>query len=208
MGALVALIAIVFFALNALEPRTHNEGAPETPQVEATAPTDTVKAGYLTFDTPGLQQDTPYLVYEEPGKPALTARLIMDAMSSCSAGQGATPCIAMSVQWSTVFGGKRAIVEGNAAEDGSILVRKLRIIAEGEPVLLNEPGRSFMSWPHAVSLIESCSVAMVMQTHALDVQLTLKDGRELVAVEPVIDEVFQVVQRSTPACGQIPVATE
>lgn len=215
--ASIAIIAALLLALSALMAPggaapgwsliIDESGEPREVDIEAAAPTDVVKVGYLTFDTPGLAQDTMYLVYEEPGKPALTAELVMDEMSVCGSQSGATPCMAMSITFSTAFAGKRALVEGNMQGD-AILVRKLFIVEGGMEPLVYEPGRRYISWPHAVRLIEECRVEMIMQTHALDVGLTLEDGIVLYAIEPTIDEVFRVHQGTGSRCGQIPVATE
>lgn len=195
-----ALILLAFFAYRSRQ-------APPIPEFSE-QPTDIVKIGNLVFDNPGLRQDTPYLVYEEPGKPALTAELVMDAESVCSAGTGSAPCMAMSVQWSVAFKGKRAIVEGFKDGDDKIIVRKLRVLEEGQPALPYDPGHVFIPWPKAVSLIENCSVDMVTQTHSLDIYLSLKNGKEVVTVEPTIDEVFKVVTEAQKTCGSYPVATE
>lgn len=131
----------------------------------------------------------------------------MDELSVCSASNGAVPCMAMSVTLDVPFHGKRARVEGIQSEAG-IVLRKLQVIPDGQLALEIDPGDVFISWPHAMSLIKNCEVEMLMQTHALDVYLNLKDGKRVRAVEPVIDEVFSVYDESIAKCGNIPVATE
>lgn len=49
---------------------------------------------------------------------------------------------------------------------------------------------------------------MAVQTHELEVYLTLRDGSRVVAREPMIDEVFRVLDGTRPTCGTIPIATE
>ena len=204
--ALIALAALAagwwYFQPDPVEP-------PQTIDVEesVSAPTDFVKVGNITVNSPGNVQGEMYLVYEEPGAPALTKRLELDPLSICAASNGATPCIAMSVTYDVPFGGKRAVVEGIVKGD-SVLVRKLNILAEGEEPLLNAPGSIFISWPAAVTLIEACQIEMVMQTHALDVYLTLKSGGRVRAVEPTIDTMFTIVDNASARCGAIPIATE
>ena len=51
-------------------------------------------------------------------------------------------------------------------------------------------------------------MTVVMQTHALKVYLTLKDGRTLLSIEPAIDEVMKVIQSCGDPCKNILVATE
>ncbi len=184
------------------------EPAPEiVPEESVSAPTDFVKAGNITVNSPGNAQGEMYLVYEEPGSPALTKKLELDPLSICAAPNGATPCVAMSVTYDVVFGGKRAVVEGIEKGD-SILVRKLNILEDGDEPMLNSPGSIFISWPAAVTLIEACQVEMVMLTHSLDVYLTLKNDVKVRAVEPTIDTMFSIVEGASERCGAIPVATE
>ena len=117
-------------------------------------------------------------------------------------------CVAMSITFDMPFNNKQALVEGNKDGDGSIRVKKIRVLAEGEDVRAYEPGDRFIAWIQAVRLFESCHVRMATQTHVLDVYLTLSDGQEVRTVEPVIDEVFAVINRTREKCGTFPVATE
>jgi len=133
--------------------------------------------------------------------------LYIDELSICSSATGAIPCVAMSISFDVAFGGKKAVVEGIQREDG-ILLRKLYILSENETAGLPELGSIFISWPQAVSLIEGCSVEMIMQTHTLDVYLTLENDVKVRTIQPVIDEVFGIYNGSISKCGNIPVATE
>ena len=171
-------------------------------------PTDFVQVGTLMVDSPAAQQGTIQFAYGEPGAPTTTKRLVLDELSVCATATGALPCVAMSVTFDAPFDGRRAIVEGIEQPDGAVLARKLRRLEEGESGLPPAPGSVFISWPQAVSLIEGCAVEMAVQAHSLSVSLALKDGRRFVAVEPIIDEVFQVTQRAQPSCGDIVIATE
>ena len=63
-------------------------------------------------------------------------------------------------------------------------------------------------WVQAVSMILNGEVTQVMQTHDLEVYLTLKDGRILHSIEPQIDEVMKVIQSCGDPCSKILVATE
>ncbi|RJQ36155.1 hypothetical protein C4552_04325 [Candidatus Parcubacteria bacterium] len=170
-------------------------------------PTDFAEAGVVVFNNPGLKPDTPYLIYEEPGKPALSVQLILDATSACAAPDGAAPCMAISTSLEAGFGGKRATVEG-ISNDGAVLVRKLWVLDENETPRLPAPGDTFISWTQARELIRGCHATFVMQTHTLDVYITLPDERTVRAVEPAIDEVFRALADVRDACGPIPVATE
>lgn len=177
-----------------------------TSEITYSAPTDFVEIGTLTFNTPGQEEDVPYLMYEEPGLPARSMKLVFDPLSACMVEWSAAPCVAMSVTLDVPFNGKRAVVEGILDQD-TVLVRKLQILREGAPETLWRPGSIFISWPDAVRLIEACQPEALMQSHRLDVYLTL-DDKEVRAVEPVIDEVFRIVERTEDTCGSIPLATE
>jgi|SRR3989344_7594907 len=63
-------------------------------------------------------------------------------------------------------------------------------------------------WAEAMSLIEECRVEGIMQTHALQVSLTLKTGLRLGSLEPKIDDVIEAVRKAEPQCGNISMATE
>jgi len=201
--AVLVVLVVGFFILNSY---IYNKKQGDTPEIPKSEPTDFAEAGVITVNNPGQAQGTIYLIYEKPGAPALSKELVLDAMSVCAAPGGATPCVAMSITFDAVFAGKQAVVEGT--EDGDkVLVRKLRILAEGEEARFAEPGSTFISWYWATELIRKCEIESVMQTHALDVYLTLKNGERVRAVEPLIDEVFKVLQE-VGNCGGIPLATE
>jgi hypothetical protein len=176
------------------------------PVIEGTEPTDFVAVGTIVAPAPTSGQTTMTLSYEKDGEPA-SALLLFDAVSMCVGQSGGVPCQAMSVTFDIPFGGRRVIVEGNEVKDG-ILVRKLYRLQEGEPELLPGPGSVFVSWSQAVSLIENCKAEMVMQTHKLDVYITLSRDKQVRTVEPTIDEVFKVTERTQLTCGAIPIATE
>ncbi len=181
--------------------------APDGPCGTENEPTNFARTGVVVFNNPGLKPNVPYLISEAPGQPALMTELVFDPLSACTATNGSAPCIAMSASPDIAFGGKRALVEG-IERSGTVLVRTLRIAGDEELLLAPRPGSVFISWPQAVVLIQQCNVSGVMQTHGLDVYLTLKDGRRLRAVEPVIDTVFDIVDRSQVMCGSITLATE
>ncbi len=202
VGALIAIIIGILAALGVFK----GASAPVTGPVVNATTTDFARIGNLSFDAPGNRQDTPYLVYEEPGKPALKAELVLDEYSICATQTGSLTCMAMSAQYSVAFGGARALVEGRMLPDGRILVIKMYVYGEGQAQLTIDPGRSFIPWRTAYELIQRCEVTGIMQNHMLDVVLTLKDGREVVAVEPVIDELSHVPMENCPALQSI--ATE
>jgi hypothetical protein len=79
---------------------------------------------------------------------------------------------------------------------------------EDSPVASPTPLSGTIPWDDAVDLIEDCEVTAVMQTHALDVYLTLDDGAEVQTVEPEIDLVLGIAAEAMEDCGPITMATE
>jgi len=65
-----------------------------------------------------------------------------------------------------------------------------------------------VNWGQALAMIMNGEVTQVMQTHDLEVYLTLKDGRTLRSIEPQIDEVMKVIQSCGDPCKNIMIATE
>jgi heat shock protein HslJ len=82
------------------------------------------------------------------------------------------------------------------------------LIFTAELVDATEPPREEVSWEEALVLLNSGEVEGVFQTHALDVELQLKDGRWLHTVEPTIDAIFTAVDECGEPCAGIVLATE
>jgi hypothetical protein len=184
--------------------QTQDKGV--VPDIHVSEPTTFSQVGTLRFPTPTSGQATGTFEYAVNSAPVSKA-LVMDELSICSASNGATPCMAMSITFDVPYDGKRAIVEG--IEQGDlVVVRKLYLLQEGEPETPTTPGSVFISWYHAIELLKACQVTLATQTHAHDVYLTLKDGRKVRAVEPMIDDVFDVVNQTRETCGTFPIATE
>lgn len=181
-------------------------GSSRSPIAVTSVSTNFVEAGILHFPRPESGQAKGTFEFSENGA-TTTLDLEMDEMSVCATPTGAVPCMAMSVTFDVPFNNRRAMVEGER-KGNTILIRKVRVLQEGESAMPHEPGKPFISWMEARRLIEECKVQMLTQTHALDIYLELKDGTEVRAVEPMIDEVFTVVAQTQAKCGTFPVATE
>ncbi len=96
---------------------------PSAPEIES----DFYKNGVITANNPGQKPDTMYLIYEEPGKPALSKELIIDSQSVCLAPNGSSKCISISAPLEVSFSGKRVYVSG--LEQGEkVLVRELGVL--------------------------------------------------------------------------------
>ncbi len=178
----------------------------EAPAIEVSEPTNFVKVGTLHFPSPESGQAEGTFSYDENGI-TVTKKIVMDAMSVCVMSNGATSCMAMNVTFDMPFDGRTALVEGILKGDG-ILIRTIRVVREGEELMEPEAGAVFISWYQAIELFKACQVDMAMQTHVLDVYVDLKDGRKVRAVEPMIDEMFRIIDQTRGECGTFPVATE
>jgi len=203
--ALLALVGLGFYFYTRGEGSSVLTGSQElkiNPQE-----VDFGKVGTIVFNNPGLKKDTPYLIYEEPGKPALSKELKLDEFSICAADNGSEACVALNAPLEMILGGKRAAVEGKT-EGEIVLARKIRVLRENEVPLLPNPGLSFISWPEALSLIQGCQLNQVTQTHSLDIYFDLKDGTRVRSVSPAIDQVFQEIDKVKNKCGNFPIATE
>lgn len=64
------------------------------------------------------------------------------------------------------------------------------------------------NWNDIKNSISECKVKSIMQTHSLEVTATYKDGREIKAQEPKIDDVFDIIKQYKDKCGEILMATE
>ena len=88
---------------------------------------------------------------------------------------------------------------------GGYLFFKNQNIVENE---ILEDDVNEISWNEAVKIIENCEAKMIFQSHALDIEINLEDGKRVRAKEPVIDEVFNIYNNVREKCGVIPIATE
>lgn len=77
--------------------------------------------GTLVYNSPGMKQDVWFIVYEEPGKPALFKELRFDSASACAVNAPAAPC-----NPSTLEAGVKVRVEGRV-EGGAVLVRTIQL---------------------------------------------------------------------------------
>ncbi|MCK9352186.1 MAG: hypothetical protein WCT49_03100 [Candidatus Paceibacterota bacterium] len=123
--AALLLGAFILFFKNGKGP----SGRPsyKSPVVDMTVPLDFTKTGYITINNPGQKTGVMYLVYEQPGAPALFKELKIDEKSVCIGGFGKMPCMAMNIDWGSAFSGKRAEVKGITKSD-VVVVRQLRVI--------------------------------------------------------------------------------
>jgi len=64
------------------------------------------------------------------------------------------------------------------------------------------------NWNLIRQAISECKIESVMQTHSLEVTATFKDGEEITAREPKIDDIFDIIDQHKSKCGDIMMGTE
>lgn len=87
------------------------------------------------------------------------------------------------------------------------------IMKSNPPQCTSPDDRTFIdetnsTWDVALTALNSCEVESVFQTHSKLVTLNLKNGNELTAYEPKIDDVMDVVDGLNGGCGDVRMATE
>ncbi len=179
------------------------------PTISTEEPTNFSKLGFLSFPTAKDRgQDTIYFSYVSSlGAPTTTMELSLDSQSVCAGRTGALPCMAMSIQFSLAFSGKKAIVEG-IDKGARLTVRNLRVLDELSTDFVPEIGRVYIPWMQARNMMAQCQISKVMQAHTLDIKMITKDNQTLYALEPVLDEVFKTLQEYEPTCGPVILGTE
>lgn len=78
---------------------------------------------------------------------------------------------------------------------------------EVEDIINNNPLVDLF-WTDIKNAINNCNVKSIMQTHEQKVSAKLKDGNEINAFEPKIDEIMDIAVAVEPKCGKIIMATE
>jgi hypothetical protein len=58
-----------------------------------------------------------------------------------------------------------------------------------------------VSWEDAVAKIEACEVISVGQTHAGDIEITLRDGSTLRGRQPKLDGILAIAGEASERCG-------
>jgi hypothetical protein len=67
---------------------------------------------------------------------------------------------------------------------------------------------NILTWEAIKLAIEECRVEEAFQAHSRRVEVNLKNGEKLVAVEPKIDQIMLLAEEATPRCGEIIISTE
>lgn len=67
---------------------------------------------------------------------------------------------------------------------------------------------NILSWELIQQAVDNCEVRSVWQTHDKTVGVEFKNGEELIAIEPEIDDIMRIVEIAEIKCGKILMATE
>ena len=65
-----------------------------------------------------------------------------------------------------------------------------------------------VNWDTAIEILNAGQVTEVVQSHNLDVTLTLDDGSQIKTVEPSLDEIFREIELCGHVCREILLITE
>lgn len=76
-------------------------------------------------------------------------------------------------------------------------------------VTITPPVKTNSTWEEIRQAILDCQVIAIMQSHSLEVRVTLNDGRQLTAIEPEIDAIIELAMSARPSCsGPLTIGTE
>jgi hypothetical protein len=65
-----------------------------------------------------------------------------------------------------------------------------------------------VDWKTAIEILNAGQVTEVVQSHNLEVTLTLEDGSQIKTVEPSIDDIFREIELCESICSEIVLITE
>lgn len=101
------------------------------------SPNETVgnfsRMGVITMNNPGQKEDVPYLIYEEPGAPALSVELVFTETSMCETSVGERSACNAEGMTTDVFVGERVRIEG-VETNGTVSVLELVSMGDGSVV--------------------------------------------------------------------------
>lgn len=153
------------------------------------------ETGNLIINNPGKESDVWYLIYETPGNSANEAKLSFDEKSSCN--NESDSCL-------DLITGERVLAKG-IEENGEVLVRAMEFLNSSG---INTSGPTGIDWDMALEFLNNCEVSKISINQKKEVYLTLKDGREMFAVESKDIFISGKIKEAEKVCGKIPFVTE
>jgi len=151
------------------------------------------RVGNLTINNPGTEENIWYLVYESPGSPANTAKLVFDNKSVCK--NESNSCL-------DLIAGRRVNIKG-IKNNNEALVREMEFLDSAEVDSL-----SGVDWETAIGFLNDCKVEKASVNYKKEVYITLNDGREMFTIESKDDSILNKVKEAEKKCGKIPFVTE
>jgi len=101
----------------------------ETPWKMDLSGVDFNQIGYLWDREPEIPNQGIFILYEEPGSPALSIQLTFDNQSACTFGERSVPCLGLTPSIEEKIGEERMFVEG-IQQGEAVLVRNLALDRE------------------------------------------------------------------------------
>lgn len=154
------------------------------------------RTGNLVINNPGLEENTWYLIYENPGSPAKNIKLSFDNKSFCK--NQSNSCLDLVI-------GDRVSIKGVEA-NGEVLVRELEVMDGNEAEIINGP--VVVEWEIATGFLNDCDVREVLLNKDREVYLTLNDGRKLFTIEPKDNSILEKIEETKKKCGEVPFISE
>ncbi|KAA3642348.1 MAG: hypothetical protein DWQ07_25275 [Chloroflexi bacterium] len=90
----------------------------------------------------------------------------------------------------------------------TIIILLLASVLMGACATGSTPYPDEVSWDVAVEILNRGEVEQAFQLHSLEVTLYLKDGTEVRTKEPVIDAIFDEIDKCGAVCADVLLATE
>jgi hypothetical protein len=154
------------------------------------------RTGNLVINNPGLEEDTWYLIYENPGSPAKNIKLSFDNKSFCKNYNNS--CLDLVI-------GDRVSIKG-IEDNGEVLVRELEVVDGSEADIASGP--VVVDWEIAIGFLNDCNVREVSLNKDREVYLTLNDGRKLFTIEPRDNSILEKIEENKKKCGEVPFISE
>lgn len=152
--------------------------------------------GELTFVD---SNSRPELVYNQNTD---SKSLYFDDMSYCTIDNNSSPCVGLLDTLPDREQPMRVLVDGYDGD--SILVRRLEVVTEERFVDIPDAGNMYISWPQAVSLIQSCQVALIRGSSNEPSLVTLSsNGHTVTTIQPTYSDSRELYESSKNSCKNL-----
>lgn len=134
----------------------------------------------------------------------MTLILVALAASACQADDAPPPTAEPSAAQPT----EEVLTVNPAAYPAYPVLPVEEVVGDGEGLYPFLMDGDMITWAQTVTLIQSQQVTSVVQSHDLSLLVTLADGRSLLAQQPEIDAILEVIRDCGDPCKNIAVASE